>query len=947
MKAGSVLVGWAMRRARWVAAGTAALSLVLALLALLPTLWPATFSALRPLRVDTDPENMLPADEAVRVFHDRMKRELALHDLLVVGVVADGHPDGAFNPATLARVHELAAFARGLRWREADGREVGVIGVDLLAPSNVDNIEQAGPGLVRFEWLAPTPPADRAAALAVRDKARRLPFLNGTLVSMDGRSLCLYLPLTSKDVSYRVYTALRERIASFEGEERYYLTGLPVAEDAFGVEMFVQMAISAPLAMAVIFALMWLFFRRLGLVLAPMAVALASVLCTMGLLVVSGQTVHIMSSMIPIFVMPIAVLDSVHILSQFFDRYPSVKDRRAAMGAVMGELFTPMLYTSLTTAAGFASLALVPIPPVQVFGLFVAVGVLLAWLATIVFVPAYVALLPERVFADFGEQPEGSLHHAASRLLHGLGRATHRLAWPILALAAAATLLAGVGIARIQVNDNPIHWFEEDHPIRAAERVLNQRFGGTYSAFLSLAPRGDEAPEAVAQRITARLEALATDWPQAIPVARTLASETRFAAQRAASAQALLERLTAFAEGRAESATGDALAAWEEAALVLDEVRQGRQVFKRPELLAYLEGLQAHLAEQPVVGKTHSLADVVKTVYRELLGGDDADFRVPDGRRAVAQTLVTYQNSHRPQDLWHLVTPDYRRASVWVQLTSGANRDMAAVAAAAQRYLADHPPPLALEARWFGLTYINVVWQERMVTGMLEAFAGSFLVVFLMMVLLLRSGLWAALSMLPLTLTLALIYGVIGLAGKDYDMPVAVLSALSLGLAVDFAIHFLVQARARVAQHGTWAAAAGPVFAEPARAIARNVVVISLGFLPLLLAPLVPYQTVGLLIAAILFASGWTTLVILPALIRVLEPWLFPVDASCSATCNYLTFALSFLALAGLAAVNLNQFLDVPWRALAWPLAGSLLVVAALWRPLATVRQCSGGDGEP
>ena len=45
---------------------------------------------------------------------------------------------------------------------------------------------------------------------------------------------------------------------------------------------------------------------------------------------------------------------------------------------VMHNLFTPMLYTSLTSAAGFLSLATTPIPPVQVFGLFVGVGILLA-----------------------------------------------------------------------------------------------------------------------------------------------------------------------------------------------------------------------------------------------------------------------------------------------------------------------------------------------------------------------------------------------------------------------------------------------------------------------------------------------------------------------------------------------------------------------------------------
>ncbi|MCK5178505.1 MAG: hypothetical protein KAR32_03170 [Candidatus Omnitrophica bacterium] len=45
----------------------------------------------------------------------------------------------------------------------------------------------------------------------------------------------------------------------------------------------------------------------------PMLVAVATVLITMGLLSGLGFPVHIMSSMIPIFLMPIAVLDDEYL----------------------------------------------------------------------------------------------------------------------------------------------------------------------------------------------------------------------------------------------------------------------------------------------------------------------------------------------------------------------------------------------------------------------------------------------------------------------------------------------------------------------------------------------------------------------------------------------------------------------------------------------------------
>ena len=203
-------------------------------------------------------------------------------------------------------------------------------------------------------------------------------------------ALALYLPLTSKDLSHSVYKALRDHIADFEGDERYFITGLPVAEDTFGVEMFVQMGISAPLAGVMIFLLMWYFFRSWRLIIAPMVVAMVTVIVTMGLLIGLGFTVHIMSSMIPIFLMPIAVVDSVHIMSEFADLYSEERGAENVIREVVDHLFRPMLFTSLTSAVGFLSLMLTPIPPVQIFGAFVAFGILLAFAVTIIFIPAYV-----------------------------------------------------------------------------------------------------------------------------------------------------------------------------------------------------------------------------------------------------------------------------------------------------------------------------------------------------------------------------------------------------------------------------------------------------------------------------------------------------------------------------------------------------------------------------
>mgnify|MGYP001548489331 FL=1 len=186
--------------------------------------------------------------------------------------------------------------------------------------------------------------------------------------------------------------------------------------------------------------------------------------------------------------------------------------------------------------------------------------------------------------------------------------------------------------------------------------------------------------------------------------------------------------------------------------------------------------------------------------------------------------------------------------------------------------IAANPPPAGVEARWAGKTYINVVWQQAMVQGMLKSLLGAFVVVFAMMSFLFRSLKFGLIAMLPLSITILGVYGLIGWIGKDYDMPIAVLSSLTLGLSVDFAIHFIERMRSLYDQTGSFAEAGRQLFEEPGRAISRNAIVIALGFTPLFLAPLVPYITVGAFMASIMAISGLATLLLLPAVMSLFRP---------------------------------------------------------------------------
>ncbi len=917
------------------------ISIILLLLAGLPTLFPKTFNMLSPLKVDTDPENMLSPQEAVRIFHNDMKKQFSLYEIIVLGVVNDKHPNGVFNAESLRKIYELTEFAKTLQWTSpTDPQKMdGVIASEMIAPSTVDNVEQGGIGEVRFEWLMSAPPQTDEEALEIKKKAERLPFLKDTLLSDDGKAIAIYIPITAKNQSYRISKALENKIANLSGNEQYFITGLPVANDTFGVEMFVQMAISSPLAMLVIFLLMLFFFRKLVLILSPLILAMITSLWTMALLVISGNTVHIMSSMIPIFIMPISVLDSIHILSEFFEKYRSEKPRKEILMSVMNTLFMPMLYTSLTTLAGFASLALTPIPPVQVFGIFVAIGVVLAWILTITFIPAYAMLLTEKSLKNFGASRSQTSHNEEensilAKILYKLGSLTYSYHKIILSVTLILVIFAIYGIFQLQVNDNPTKWFKSTHKIRIADRILNQHFGGTYMAYLAL--EYDETKFNFENYKPQFTQAL-IEWlkQNEIPeekykeIYNSTVNELEkiYNSNTLTDFKTLLQSLRDWAYIQTDNSEGAEQEIWDSVSQFIGLESQKFEIFKQPKMLRYVEQIQEELLRTQVVGKSNSIADLIKTVHRELLGGDEKEYRIPDTSRAVAQCLLTFESSHRPQDIYHFTTPDYKSSSIWVQLKSGDNQDMNKVVEQLNNFIQSNPSPFPIRANWFGLTYINVVWQKKMVIGMLESFLGSFLVVLAMMIILFRSGLWGLLSMIPLTVTIGAIYGLMGFIGKDYDMPVAVLSSLTLGLAIDYAIHFLARGRSAYNELGSWEKAHHVIFGEPARAIYRNIIVIAVGFLPLLLAPLVPYITVGIFMFSIMLFSGIGTLIILPALARLVEPFLFPKTRFCSITCMCNTCIVTGITITLAVALNLYQFLNIGWTTLSWI---SLIVILVL-----------------
>ncbi|GAB4557411.1 MAG: hypothetical protein Tsb0017_12120 [Geothermobacteraceae bacterium] len=253
---------------------------------------------------------------------------------------------------------------------------------------------------------------------------------------------------------------------------RLRLTGIAVQKADVARAIQHDQSVIIPLSVLVLALLLLLLYRRLVGVLLPLAVMGMTLCWTIGLYSLAGLRLNTVTSLLPPVVMVLAVATCVHLLQGWQELATEKGERRSLLAHRMADLTLPCAMTSFTTALGLVSLCSSEIPAVRQFGLFGAVAALLALLLALLVVPILLSFLPL--------PPRRDKHKGRRlrRLLRGsLGLALGR-ARPLVVLALAVTLLAGLGISHLENDTNLVHFFPRSEPLRQDTEALEQVLGG-------------------------------------------------------------------------------------------------------------------------------------------------------------------------------------------------------------------------------------------------------------------------------------------------------------------------------------------------------------------------------------------------------------------------------------------------------------------------------------
>jgi predicted RND superfamily exporter protein len=305
------------------------------------------------------------------------------------------------------------------------------------------------------------------------------PLLVDRLISPSGHvtsvSVNVLLPGKSMDEVPEVAAFARKMADGFR--DKYpdidiYLTGAVMFDNAFGEATKDDLATLIPVMFLAIIIIIGLTLRSFIGTLVTLIIILVSVVTGMGLAGWLGILINPASANAPTIILVLAVADSVHLLSIVFQQMRQGRDKKEAIAESLRINLHPVFLTSVTTAIGFLTMNFSDAPPFRDLGNIVAMGVMSAFVYSVTFLPALLAVLPLRLKPKIATS--GAVFGSYDKLASFVIDRSRFFFWGTLVLIA---VLTG-GMTQIELNDDWVKYFDDRFAIRRANDFMVKNLSG-------------------------------------------------------------------------------------------------------------------------------------------------------------------------------------------------------------------------------------------------------------------------------------------------------------------------------------------------------------------------------------------------------------------------------------------------------------------------------------
>ena len=377
-------------------------------------------------------EQFFPSFGVERERYDEYKRHFAKEDAQFTIFWQDERPPGLAMFRDLERVADVF-------------EDAGLIDVQWFGNTEVtETVELDGEAATHIYRLVEEAELSDAMIRVMLDRHRANDLHSGLLWNEDQSIFTVSGYLEPEFNTHERRTEIEEAVTEAletidDAATRATLAGVPVFRSRIPKMLEVDQALFLGGGFLVFCGILFYFFRHLGHVMLCLTSVFPAYLCAVALLGLSGRSISILTSFIPIIVLVVGVSDAIHLLTCYRHNRSELGDNEEAIARTFSELTVACFYTSATTAIGFLSLVGTRIGIIMEFGFFTAVAILLTYVFSMTLLPALLGFSARLKFNDRGLRP-GWIR---ATLRGALSLSGGRASWVVLSFA----IISVVGLA--------------------------------------------------------------------------------------------------------------------------------------------------------------------------------------------------------------------------------------------------------------------------------------------------------------------------------------------------------------------------------------------------------------------------------------------------------------------------------------------------------------------
>jgi predicted RND superfamily exporter protein len=695
---------------------------------------------------------------------------------------------------------------------------------------------------------------------------------------------------------------------------RSHVAGNPVMTALMGTSVRNDLRNLIPFVLVVVFIFLYLSFRNIGGVLLPIITVSISTIWIVGLMALLGVALSMIATAIPVLLIAVGSAYGIHIVNHYYDNMSGVSnsnENRRVVFDTLVKVGKPVLLAGLTTIAGFGSLSVSSVLPMRHFGIFTAIGVAFALIVALSFIPALL-LVRRRGFEKLASH---SKRKQSSGFLHSILRlygfiVTKRSLGVILSLAIIMPISV-YGMSKIVIDNSMVEYFRKGAEIRDADDFLRGNFGGTkdFSVVVRGQDRGDLTDPEILKAmddLTAHLKNSYAQVGKVISFTDYIKRMNRvmnytepeiegdvsddggfegsffteeFASELGADFEITAEGSSVSGGNGADKSmhdpgggklSGSELAGWErDAAFTRSEIASlMREV--------YLNAGNMNLTAESFIGLYLEKYNIEGGAYNEI--PYDAD-KYPVSSREELQNLITQYLLLFSGNLDDFADDalEPAQARIHVMLTTTGNHFTKELKRDIMAFVEERFPE-GYEVEVAGHADIEATFTDLIVRSQILSIVVALAIVFIIISVSFRSMAAGLYGIIPLSLAIIIIFGVMGYAGFLLDIVTSLVASVAIGIGIDYSIHFLARYYHERRESGDLDGVTTRTLYSTGKAIIINAITVCAGFAVLMFSNFIPIATAGLLVALTMITTSLAAMTVLPVLLNRLKPGFLTKD---------------------------------------------------------------------